>query len=175
MIDTFDDVLVDPQAYRASTLRLPFQSIELSCITFHGIALPYDHSFRKWLESQGLTPSLSFVRKSPAGQLEPHFVHSDADMGDWTAILYLNDPPMDGDGTSFWQSPTGAIRGAGVPPFERDAWQAWQHVTARFNRCVVFDSTLYHSRAMPQNYGDGDTARLIQVAFGQFQGASRWL
>ena len=48
------------------------------------------------------TPTLSFFRKSPAGQEEPHWIHTDVDMGDWTALLYLNPDPPAGDGTVFW-------------------------------------------------------------------------
>ena len=40
-----------------------------------------------------LTPTLNFVRQSPAGQVEPNFIHTDADMGDWTALYYLTADP----------------------------------------------------------------------------------
>jgi hypothetical protein len=99
-------------------------------------------------------------------------VHSDGMMAPdgWTAILYLTKNPPTGDGTIFWKDREGLDRG----PFPIDAvlgrapeWEKWQHVEARFNRLLIFKSDLYHSRAIAENYGTGDEARLIQVVFGR--------
>ncbi len=117
-------------------------------------------------------PSLSFFRKSPLGQEEPHFIHTDIDMGDWSAILYLNPEPPEGDGTSFWMHKrTAAIQS--FIPHERSEdgksainWERIQHVQAKFNRLVLFPSSFFHSRAIPENWGEGDEARLTQVTFG---------
>jgi len=36
---------------------------------------------------------------------------------------------------------------------------------AKYNRMVVFDSKLPHSRNIFENFGSGESARLVQVAF----------
>ena len=75
------------------------------------------------------------------------------------------DPPLS-DGTTFWQSPKGKQRGDWSKGGDIKAgWKPWHHVPARFNRMVIFDSDLFHSRSIFENYGEGDEARLIQVMF----------
>lgn len=177
----FDDVLTDPAAYRAAVLRRPFQTVTFGPdLAFHGIQLAEDDpAFVRWIgkEFPDLVPTLSFFRQSPAGQIEPNFVHTDRDMGDWTALLYLNPDPAAGDGTTFWRHlPTGAIASESNDLEARLAEQAaWHdvtqwalvaHVAAAFGRAVLFRSGLFHSRAIVENYGAGDDARLIQVVFG---------
>ena len=84
-------------------------------VVFHGIAPAPDDALPAWIAARwpGLTPTRSVLRQSPAGQVEPTFIHTDDDMGDWTAIAYLTaDPPPD-DGTTFWrQTATGVVTSA---------------------------------------------------------------
>lgn len=153
MIAVIDDVLDDPLTYLAEVRRLSFRSLTFGADTFHGIAFPIRDAVApvaaKFL---GATPALSFFRRSPLGQVEPNFVHSDEAMGRWTGIYYMNpDPPAD-DGTSFWR-PDGA------------GWALERTVSARFNSLLIFDAGLHHSRSLFNNYGCGDEARLIQVIF----------
>jgi hypothetical protein len=178
-IRVIDHALPDPQALRAEALTLPFQSIADGAATFHGIAL-VPHGPLAALVQQvmpGARPTLSLFRQSPAGQPEPHYVHCDRSMGDWSAILYLTpDPPAD-DGTVFWQRQDTAARGNdattieeyasdGASWFHADLWEPWYRVPAAFNRLVIFPSRLFHSRAIAENYGIGSDARLIHVCFG---------
>lgn len=176
----FDGVLADPVAYRAAALAGPFGSVSVAgdqC--FHGIQITDDPTFPRWITERfpQLTPTLSFFRQSPAGQLEPNYVHTDRDMGDWTAILYLNPQPAAGDGTTFWRHrKTGDFgswtNDAVALEDEHRAWRdlkQWEPVAridAKFGRALVFSAERFHSRTLPENYGTGDDARLIQVAFG---------
>ena len=176
----FDGVLVDPVAYRAAVLAKPFGSVSVGAgVVFHGVQLAEDPTFPTWITSQfpQLTPTLSFFRQSPAGQREPNYVHTDRDMGDWTALLYLNPTPDSGDGTMFWRHRgTGAIGsvtndGEALLDEQRawrdlGQWEAMTHIAAKFGRAVLFPADRFHSRAIPENYGTGDDARLIQVVFG---------
>lgn len=166
----YDDVFSDPLAYRAACLEQTFGSVSFGATTFHGIAQPCSALFDEWLEAHGRTPTLSFLRLSPVCQREPHYVHSDADMGTWTAIVYLNPDPPAEDGTRFWQHrASGERHGITVGAddgHDLSKWECWRNVSAAFNRCVVFDSTLFHSRSLLWNYGTGVDARLIHVAFG---------
>lgn len=171
LLTVFDDVLLNPTIYRAFALGLPYTSVHDGDDTFHGIAETADPTVPDLLMQllpPGAAPTLTFFRQSPAGQREPNFVHSDAMMGDLTAILYLSLEPPAGDGTDFWRT-VDTFQDHGpldkVALADRENWTRWRHVEARFNRLLLFRSDLYHSRALEENYGTGDDARLIQVTF----------
>ena len=173
LLAVLDDVVINPRLYRDAALAHRFASVEAGPDVFHGIAACADPELPTLLMRAlpaGAAPTLSFFRQSPAGQVEPNYLHTDAMMGDWTAILYLNPDPPAGDGTSFWRRrETEDDRGAVIDDTMVDLaqWERWHHVDARFNRLLIFKSDLYHSRAIAENYGEGDEARLIQVVFGR--------
>lgn len=176
----FDDVLPDPMAYRARALRQRFASVHDGPVTFHGMAPCADPTIPIRIVGAfpALEPTLSFFRRSPLGQVEPHLIHDDRSMGDWTAIYYLNPTPAIGDGTAFFRhKETGAIAGTAEPGsdewkadaaawFDESQWEQWASVDATFNRLVLFQAALFHARAIPENYGEGDESRLIQIVFG---------
>lgn len=173
-IIVIDGVMEDPKLYRDAALGLPFKEIRLPGEqVFRGIAIA-DSVLSSWVVGRfpGLVPSLTFFRKSPAGQKEPHFIHSDQSMGDWTGIFYLNEDPPPNDGTSFWRySPRESEESIEPNDFENDwddlsKWHCWRRVEAKFNRLLLFKSRLFHSRSLFDNYGEADGARLIQVVFG---------
>ena len=174
----FDDVLEDARAYRDHALSLDYQSYTLGLATFHGIALA-PQTMADLLRAHDRTPTLTFFRKSPKGQAEPNYIHSDRSMGDWTALLYLTLDPPDDDGTVFWEHMKSGERRDLSPTLQEyaenglrwlvtDDWEPWYRVPAKFNRLLVFPSSYYHSRAIPENYGDGETARLVNVTFGVY-------
>jgi GNAT superfamily N-acetyltransferase len=179
-ITVVDDVLPDVDAYRARALAQDFRDVETGPgVVFHGIADPVDDTLVRWLTARypSLTPTRSFVRRSPAWQAEPNYIHTDRDMGDWTAIAYLTADPPAGDGTTFWRwRATGQLRstavdgeallGEWVAWRDQAQWAPWHIVPARPNRLILFPAAYFHSRALPDNYGTGDTARVIQVVFG---------
>lgn len=174
----FDNVMPDPAAYRADALRHDFRTYTFSKDeVFHGIGLAGTNpALPAWITAKfpSLSPRVNFFRKSPQGQKEPTFIHSDDGMGDWTAILYLNEKPIVGDGTKFWKHKgSGKIQAgrAELDQFEGDfphidKWEPWHHVRAAFNRLLMFPSPYFHSRAIFENYGADEGSRLIQVVFG---------
>lgn len=175
----FDDVLFNPWDYEMMARSAPFHSVAVGPAWFHGIADAPQSGFGlvAWLCAKFPTarPTLSFFRESPDGQVEPNFIHTDRDMGDWTAILYLNERPYNGDGTIFWRDKkTGEVvstetdvHAEGERWNEPGRFEVATHVAAKFNRCVVFSAPLFHSRALFDNYGtSGQDARLIQIVFG---------
>jgi hypothetical protein len=156
LIEVLDDVLSNPDEYRKQALSGEFHSVSFGPETFHGIQAPptseFAISFQKKFPE--FNPVLTFLRKSPLGQVEPNFIHNDAAMGDVTAILYLNPEPPREDGTRFYKQSGNNFL------FDVD-------VRAKFNRAVVFSADIPHSRSIHENYGDGDSARLIQVLFAR--------
>lgn len=181
MVLTFDNVLADPVAYRQAALGQPFGDVVLGPVTFHGIATAPTRELLDWLEAHFADlpkgPMTTFLRRSPAGQEEPNYIHTDRDMGALTGILYLNPTPAPYDGTTFWQHHnTGALGStAQTPEALREEWLEWRRleqwdfhedVAAQFNRLVLFPSTRFHSRTLRDNYGaTPDEARLTQVCF----------
>ncbi len=180
-ITVYDDVLPNAHAHRAALLRRPFADVVVGPAVFHGLAsLDVGDPLTEWIADHlpALKPSLTFARRSPEGQAEPNYIHTDVDMGEWTGILYLNPMPATGDGTTFWQHRgTGARQSQARTQAEgmaegaawRDAsqWAPWAVVPAIWNRLVVFAAPAFHSRAIAANYGTGANARLIQVMFGR--------
>lgn len=153
-IKVLDDVLPDPMAYRMEALAQEFGDVTFGTDTFRGISACRrpDVTAAAAEAIPDAEPVLTFFRKSPQGQHEPNYVHSDEMMGRWTGIYYMNPDPPEGDGTSFWE-PAG------------NGWVEVRRVPARFNRLLLFSAELKHSRSIYDNYGDGDGARLIQVVF----------
>jgi hypothetical protein len=178
-IHVVEDVLRDPHAYRTAALAQPFGDLVSGAAVFHGLAPIGRSPLAGWLAvAFGVTPTLEFFRLSPAGQEEPSFIHTDRDMGDWTAILYLNPDPPAGDGTTFWRdTATGQVASTAETATDKLAeWRAWRDVTqwepwhtvpAVFNRVIVFPAPYFHSRAIPENWGVGLDGRLIQLVFGK--------
>lgn len=153
MIRVLDDVLSDPHAYRTQALAQDFRDVTIGPDTFRGIAPCQEGDVAAAAAgASGAEPVLTFFRKSPHGQIEPNYVHSDHEMGAFTGIYYMNPEPPAGDGTTFWQRVA-------------DEWAETERVEARFNRLLLFSTDLAHSRSIFENYGRGDEARLIQVVF----------
>ena len=100
-----DGVLADFHAYAHAARRRTFESVTRGATTFHGIAPCADPTLPDWIRAHypRAVPTLSFFRQSPAGQVEPNYLHTDRDMGDWTAIFYLTVDPPPEDGTTFWR------------------------------------------------------------------------
>lgn len=148
-----DNVIHEPISYVSDILDNEFVDIYDGVNTFQNIQ-PRDHldEFTSTvMDFIGPTYEVSwnFVRKSPEGQEEPNFIHTDEMMGDITAILYLSHTHPEDDGTTI---------------YDDDGRKACV-MYSKFNRMVVFESKVPHSRNIFENFGQGDSSRLIQVAF----------
>lgn len=185
-IRIFDDVLPNPTRYRDDALRAEYLSYDFGHCVFHGIAAgnggvggglewPPAAELLAWIRGTypKLQPTLTFFRSSPLDQAEPNDIHTDIDMGDWTALLYLNPAPPAGDGTTFWTHRASGEVSSFIPHErsiegrDRDAWCLRVQVDGRFNRVLMFPGQLFHSRSIHANYGAGESARLVQVVFGK--------
>jgi len=183
-IAVFDAVLRDPVAYARHARSTDSQTYLVGDVEWHGLSACVETEFTDWLYRvrPDLTPSLSLIRRSPLGQVEPNYIHTDRDMGEWTALLYLTDTPDTDDGTDFWRHRwSGATESSSMSPMDKlNEGQAWRdlsqwalraHVPAVFNRAIIFPASLFHSRAIYANYGVGNESRLTQVVFCK-EGAS---
>jgi hypothetical protein len=173
-VEIIDDFLPDPEAYRQEALKREFRSFVFPEATFYGIApVLLDNPVPvKLAERMSSRPTLSFFRRSPEGQIEPHFIHTDVDMGEWSAILYLNPDPPTGDGTMFWTHRETGLEECDAPHKYSEAgqfvagWHVNKFVKAKFNRMLIFKSNLFHSRSLFLNWTQGEESRLTQVTFG---------
>lgn len=148
-----DDVLQDPNAYVNEILSNEFVDIYDGVNTFQNIQ-PRDHNdeFTSTvidLIGSNYEVAWNFIRKSPLNQEEPNFIHTDEMMGDITAILYLSKYHPEEDGTTIYD----------------DKGYRSCVLYSKFNRMIIFDSKLPHSRNIFENFGQGDNARLVQIAF----------
>jgi hypothetical protein len=147
-----DNVIESPKEYVADILKHGFQDVSDGENNFKGIQpRSYDDEFGLVVKKMfpNYVINWNFIRQSPLGQKEPNFIHTDEMMGDLTAILYLNEERPLKDGTTL---------------YDREGCAACI-VSSAFNRMIVFDSGIPHSRNLMENFGEGDKARLIQVAF----------
>jgi uncharacterized protein DUF6445 len=180
VLRAFDNVLKDPDTYRHKALQAPVHTVTIvNPVVFQGLAECDDPELPEWLVARFpfATPGITYFRRQPEGQVEPNFIHTDRDMGDWTGVLYLNPHPPMGDGTTFWEHRLTHARASTADTLDvlheewmtwrsLDHWQPWYTVAAKFNRLVLFPAPLFHSRAVHGNYGQGAQARLTQVIFG---------
>lgn len=152
-IATLDNIIRKPQEYLYNILDNQFTDFNDGVNIFRGIQQrPNDDEFASFVVSlfgNNVNVAYNFVRRSPIGQIEPNFIHTDENMGDYTAILYLSESHPDEDGTTFYD----------------DDESKMAVVYSKFNRMVLFDSKIKHSRNIFVNFGEGDKARLIQVLF----------
>ena len=147
-----EDLLKYPHEYISDIYRNGFEDVADGQHVFHNIQPRGDNDDFAKIVSE-LFPDYgvawNFVRMSPLNQEEPNFIHSDEMMGDITCILYLNELSPIEDGTTIYDDDKNPL----------------VKIYSKFNRMVAFSSNVLHSRNIFENFGEGHSARLIQVAF----------
>lgn len=149
-------VMIDPcisnlDLYRSAVLQADFKTYDYGDgQVFHNMAELPDTPFSNYaLEFfPNYIVSGHFARKSPKGQQEPNFIHSDEKHGDITAILYLS-PVYEPCGTILYDDD-------GTPSVT---------VHMSYGKGFFFSSNVKHSRILVDNFGEEDDARLIEVVF----------
>lgn len=122
-----------------------------------------------------ISPTM-FLRRSPKGVPCPHQVHSDASMGRYSLMLYLNAEDDCEGGTSFLSHRATGIgynpqlpEAATIVTADQNNSQAWDvrdRVNMHPNRAVIFDAARLH-RAEPVG-GFGDTPENTRVVLTCF-------
>lgn len=128
-----------------------------------------------YLGREPVKPTI-FMRLSPKGVEAPHQAHTDALMGDWSLMLYLNRPEHCRGGTSLLRHREAGMYTTPTDPdlveiWERDtndreAWDVTDLAVMKPNRAFVFSADLFH-RAEPIG-GFGSTpedARMVLTGF----------
>lgn len=188
---TIDGFCEDPFLEREKALAATYKTISMPNYTVHGINLCEDkENETKIIDMLGEDLELNFsvYRRYYRNEAVPTYIHSDVDVGLYTAILFLNLPSQCTGGTAFWKykkygwekSPetTGQIEDVGekdtpefwhkmhLDGFDESQWEMTQLVEMKFNRLFVFPSAGYHSRYPQDSFGtDIHNARLIKSFF----------
>lgn len=140
------------------------------------------YMLRSLIDATGsvLVPNTMFFRNTNEG-FEKAYIHSDREMGAHTCVCYLSehDVPY---GTAFYKhKPTGLLE---MPTFNemremgildtmvedmvsRDpaVWELVDEVEGKFNRAVIFEAPLFHSRFPVEGIGTSDEdGRLVWVS-----------
>jgi hypothetical protein len=144
-----DNFLYDPKAHVRDILDSEFVDIDGGNGVFKNIQPRNDEVAEKVISNLlDYEVAYNFARLSPEGQEEPNFIHTDENMGDLTCVLYLNEDHPIEDGTTIY-----------------DGDNVMVNFKSKFNRMIIFDSKLSHSRNIINNFGTGESARLVQVLF----------
>lgn len=150
-IYVYDNVLENPDSYVKEILSNGFEDVQIGNDLFKSVKQKNGDDITDflWDKFPGHYVALNFVRQSPQYQKEPNFIHTDEMMGELTVITYLNKKVFKNDGTTIYNNDLKPIC----------------VLNADYNRMVVFESYLNHSRNIYENFGNKDSSRLIQVTF----------
>jgi hypothetical protein len=175
MMLVVDDFLDDPIRVRNSALAAGFGTWrpnrgEVGSSVYDGMCFWGDHGalLRKLSAAMGhpVYPNSMFFR-STNRYTEGAYVHSDREMGDYTAIVYLSKHVADGSGTGFYRHrATGMTE---MPPLDEirsneqlkremvegsdEVWERYAFTPGNFNRCLIFEAPLFHARMPRHGYG----------------------
>tara|TARA_R110000803_G_scaffold109197_1_gene177555 strand:- start:191 stop:679 length:489 start_codon:yes stop_codon:yes gene_type:complete len=153
IIDNFID---DPNKYVIDILDKNFQDVTAGDTLFKGIQVRKIDELQYKVEDAfpDYEVTFNFIRQSPLDQKEPNFIHTDEMMGDKTVLLYLNKHHPTEDGTTLYN-------------FNKvlDDYIPMCTFYACYNRLIIFDSSIPHSRNIYENFGEGEYSRLVQVMF----------
>ena len=147
-----DDFLDDPYSHLDDIFNNDFSDIETEVGVFKNIQNRADDIVSQKIMHflPGVEMAYNFARLSPVNQEEPTYIHSDDVMGDITCLLYLNRDFPNENGTTIYDDDK-----------EKKAVQFF----GKFNRMIIFDAKLFHSRNIFSNFGVGKDSRLVQVIF----------
>lgn len=130
-------------------------------------------------EAMGRPISLLMMgyRLNYAGEKPNKAIHADTGWGTYASVLFLNEPPSGRtSGTAFWEHHTGhsrirdgelnVLKDVVADYDNAAAWEQTAFVNAKYNRCLIYRSELFHSRWPFEAFGSSpDDGRLIVVSF----------
>lgn len=190
MIHVVENFLKDPISERDRALAATYSPICHNGLNYQGIAMTTDEASENKLRLLcGTNGGVfeTFWRRYLADEESETFIHNDIEIGHHSAILFLNSPEQCKGGVAFWRhklygwhrQPTAQeleVRGLEDTKefwqslyqdgFHEKKWEMVEYVPMAFNRLVLFDSNLFHSRYPKRAFGtDIHSARLIKTFF----------
>lgn len=194
-----DNFLADPMKERERALAARYQEVSHNGVRYRGIARTEDLEVQARLDEIIAGPgaraseSTCFWRRYLAGEASETFIHSDVQIGHFTAILYLSLPEHCKGGLAFWRHRTYGWHAHPDPKslavqglrdnealwksvhedgFDEFKWELWEYAPIYFNRLVIFSSPSFHSRYPRQAFGtELGNSRLIKTWFLKYDKA----
>lgn len=183
MYFVLDNFFKDPDAIREEALASDFEDVEsFDGQTYKRVAvrdIPELTSnlrvfFNREVDVLGTAYRLNFDEELPNTA-----IHSDLHYGVWAAIVYLTDVKEGTSGTAFWKHKETGRRTCF--PYETDfikqlteandfedesKWELLDVVDMKYNRALIMESALFHSRYPFKAFGTGpEDGRLIALGF----------
>lgn len=112
-----------------------------------------------------------FSRAMPKGVVAPNAVHSDIEMGTFSAHIYLSNTPGHPYGTSFWKHREHGFDSIGVSPSEIDSkhfaeWDKYLDYKAGFNSILIHAASAWHCAEPLEGFGESkEDWRLVITCF----------
>ncbi len=174
----FDDFFKDP--YRAKAL---INQMDMSDETYKdGVTYPniarlpesvVDEIYTNmaFIVGPAFQPVLSFARYSFEGGNPPHWAHSDRQIANYLALIYLSE----GAGTcvlrhkamDFESHPESELKRAILLSHanKRDEWEVTYECPGRFNRCFILNADLIHAAVGEYGFTRRDGRLVVSVFF----------
>lgn len=177
----FDDFFEAPKRVRMLINQMEMRDEKyLDGVTYPNISrLPesvveeIDRNMRT-IVGPAFTPVLSFARYSPKGGNPPHWAHSDRNIAQFLALIYLNEGEAEKFGTCVLKHRELGFDSHPESDFEksilishankRDEWEVIFECPAKFNRCFILNADLVHA-ATGEHGSTRDNMRLVVSVF----------
>lgn len=181
MIQVIDNFLPNPEATRDSFIAAGFgtwspPTAKVGSGKYEGMSFMGNHADLLLRLSQAhnrpVIPNRMFARLTNEGT-EKAYIHSDRSAGDHTCIVYLS-AHEDVSGTAFYRHrETGLlempiewmddpVRAAEMVEGSPEVWEQVDFIRGLFNRALMFNAPLFHSRFPIHGIGDNaENGRLI--------------
>lgn len=190
VIDSFceDLELVKESALAAGFSTWKPNKGEVGSSVYEGMGFWGDHSLllRSLILATGkvLVPNSMFFRVTNEG-MEKAYIHSDRESGNNTCVVYLTEHEQESGTAFFKHKPTGLTHmpshaemyAQGIleelkqDMVSRDPakWEQTDYVEGKYNRALIFDAPLFHSRYPLEGIGNStDSGRMVWVTHFNF-------
>lgn len=182
----FDNFCDDAERVRASAFAAGFDTWnpnkgDVGSSIYAGMGFWGDHALmlRSLCRAVGglVLPNSMFFRVTNVGT-EKAYIHSDRESGNYTCVAYLSEHDED-SGTAFFMHKRTGLRA--MPSFQEmqemgifeelredmvsrdpDKWEQMDYVRGAYNRALIFQAPLFHSRFPLEGIGNTfETGRLV--------------
>ncbi len=181
MIRIIDNFLENPEAVRDSFLAAGFgtwspPTAKVGSGKYEGMSFMGDHhpmiAALTVAQGRAVIPNRMFARLTNEGT-EKAYIHSDRSAGEQTCIVYLSEHEAV-SGTAFYRHRNSGrvemplewmddpLRAQEMVEGHPDVWEQLDFVRGLYNRALIFDAPLFHSRFPIHGIGETETeGRLI--------------